>query len=267
MVLICARPPVACHLGREVLESEAMMPTAVRTGLIVLSSVERLPNGRPAGFWLPEAAYPWLALTAAGWDVRFASTAGGRPPMGGVDRSDPPQRMFLEDGTVRARLADTATVDGLEPDAFGAVFVAGGHGSILDLPEHEGLIRFLSAYCAGDGVLAAVCHGVGALLNVRLPDGRHLVDGRRLTAFSQQEERAVGLAEVMPYFLDEALVKRGARYESGEPFTSHVVADGPLVTGQNPASAAELAATAMRIAVGAPLPGGWARKAPRAVRA
>jgi putative intracellular protease/amidase len=242
-----------------------MMPTTVPRGLIVLSSVERLPNGRPAGFWLPEAAYPWMALTAAGWDFQFVSTAGGRPPMGGVDRSDPPQRMFLEDGTVRARLDDTATVDGLAPDAFGVVFVAGGHGSILDLPDNEALIRFLSAYWAGGGVLAAVCHGVGALLNVRLPDGRHLVDGRRLTAFSQEEERAVGLDEVVPYFLDDALTKRGAHYESGEPFTSHVVADGTLVTGQNPASAAELAATAMRIARGAPLPDGWARRASGAV--
>lgn len=231
-------------------------------GLIVLTSVGRLPGGRAAGFWLPEAAYPWLALVTSGWDYSFTSTREGTPPMGGVDRSDPPQRMFLEDPLVRERLAETVTPARLDPADYGVVFVAGGHGAIIDLPEDAELAVFLSAFLARGGVVAAVCHGVGALLPVLGPDGRPYVAGRRVTAFSQAEERAVGLDGVVPCFLDEELERRGARYEAGEPFRGHVVVDGNLITGQNPASAVALAANAMKIVTGESLPEGWSKRAP-----
>lgn len=239
----------------------AQAPTQSR-GLIVLTSVERLPGGRPAGFWLPEAAYPWLALATAGWDYAFTAPRASTPPMGGVDRSDPPQRMFLEDPLVRDRLAQTVTPDELDPADFGVVFVAGGHGAIVDLPEDAHLARFLTEFAASGGVLAAICHGVGALLPVLRPDGRPFVEGRSVTAFTQAEERAVGLDGVVPYFLDEALTERGARYEAGEPFRSHVVVDGRLITGQNPASVVAVAAHAMYLATGESLPEGWSRRAP-----
>ncbi|MGC5364247.1 type 1 glutamine amidotransferase domain-containing protein [Streptomyces sp. DT24] len=238
------------------------MPAHLPNGLIVLSSTERLPNGRSAGFWLPEAAYPWRALLAAGWDFEFASTRAGRPPMGGVDRSDPPQRMFLEDPTVQDRLDRARTPDQLSPADYGVVFVAGGHGAIMDLPGDERLIRFLGDYWAGRdfAVIAAVCHGVGALLDVPAPDGTPLVAGHRVTAFTQEEERAVGLDEVVPYFLGEALTERGAHYEAGEPFRRHVVTDGALITGQNPASSAALAQKGVELAGGRPLPRHWLRR-------
>ncbi|ARQ67548.1 type 1 glutamine amidotransferase domain-containing protein [Streptomyces marincola] len=228
-------------------------------GLIVLSAVERLPNGRPAGFWLPEAAYPWRALLSAGWDFRFAATAAGAPPAGGVDRSDPPQRMFLGDARVAARLADTVTADLLDPADYGVVFVAGGHGALFDLPGDRRLSGFLGAFHAAGGVIAAVCHGVAALLDVPRPDGGALIEGLRLTGFSRAEERAAGLAGVLPFFLDEALTARGARYEAGEPFRSHVVCDGTVVTGQNPASAAAVTEAGMALATGRPLAGNWLR--------
>ncbi|MGW4161486.1 type 1 glutamine amidotransferase domain-containing protein [Streptomyces sp. NPDC004788] len=235
-------------------------------GLIVLTSVERLPGGRPAGFWLPEAAYPWLALVSSGWDYGFVSTRPGTPPMGGVDRSDPPQRMFLEDALVRRRLAETVTPDRLDPADFGVVFVAGGHGAVDDLPADPRLARFLGDFTSRGGVLAAICHGVGALLPVLGRDGQPFVAGRRVTAFTQAEERAVGLDAVVPYFLDEELERRGARYEAGEPFRGHVVVDGNLVTGQNPASAVALVASAMELVMGEPLPEGWSKRAPTAFR-
>lgn len=245
------------------------MPAHSLKGLIVLSSTERLPGGRSAGFWLPEAAYPWRALLAAGWDFEFTSTRSGRPPAGGVDRSDPPQRMFLEDPVVQDRLENTRTPDLLCPDDYGIVFVAGGHGAIIDLPGDARLVRFLADYWAGrdSAVIAAVCHGVAALLDVPGPDGTPLVSGRRMTAFTQEEERAVGLDRIVPYFLGEALAERGARYEAGDAFRSHVVADGRLITGQNPASTADLARTGVELASGRPLPRHWLRRsAPLAAR-
>ncbi|WP_158564901.1 type 1 glutamine amidotransferase domain-containing protein [Streptomyces sp. AC1-42W] len=238
------------------------MPTHSLKGLIVLSSTERLPGGRSAGFWLPEAAYPWRALLAGGWDFEFTSTRSGRPPAGGIDRSDPPQRMFLEDPVVQERLEHTRTPDLLTPEDYGIVFVAGGHGAIIDLPGDERLTAFLAAYWASreTAVIAAVCHGVAALLDVPGPDGAPLVAGRRMTGFTRDEERAVGLDQVVPYFLGDALTERGALYEAGEPFRSHVVADGALLTGQNPASAADLARRAVELASGRPLPRHWLRR-------
>ncbi|MFE3739822.1 type 1 glutamine amidotransferase domain-containing protein [Streptomyces sp. NPDC059134] len=228
-----------------------------RRGLIVVSSVARLPSGRQAGFWLPEAAYPWRALLAAGWDFAFAGTREGTPQIGGVDRSDLPQRLFLDDATVRERLAATTTADRYEPAGFGIVLIAGGHGAMLDLPEDPRLADFLTRFHAGGGVVVAVCHGVAGLLAARTPEGAPLVAGRRVTGFSRDEEVAAGLAATVPFFLDEALRERGARYESGEPFAPHVVRDGNLVTGQNPASSAEATALGMRCALGRELPRDW----------
>ncbi|MEO3976561.1 type 1 glutamine amidotransferase domain-containing protein [Streptomyces sp. CAU 1734] len=229
-------------------------------GLIVLSSVDRLPNGRPAGFWLPEAAYPWRALLAAGWDYEFVSTRPGRPAARGVDRSDPPQRMFLEDTAVREKLDRTTTPDLRDPAEFGIVFIAGGHGSVLDLPADTRLSAMLGACGAARAVIAAIGHGVGALLNVRRRGGGSLTAGRRVTAFTRHEESMAGLDRVMPYSLEDALRAQGARFESGDPFQPYVVTDGHLVTGQNPASCAELAAAGMALATGRTLPARWPRQ-------
>ncbi|MEV7090503.1 type 1 glutamine amidotransferase domain-containing protein [Streptomyces sp. NPDC093085] len=226
-------------------------------GLIVVSSVARLPGGRRAGFWLPEAAYPWRALLAAGWDFAFAGTREATPRIGGADRSDLPQRLFLDDATVRERLAATTTADRYDPGEFGIVLIAGGHGAMLDLPEDPRLAGFLTRFHGAGGVVVAVCHGVAALLPARTPQGTPLVAGRRVTGFSRTEEEAAGLASTVPFFLDEALRERGARYEAGDPFTPYVVQDGNLVTGQNPASAAGATALGMRLALGRELPPDW----------
>lgn len=228
----------------------------------MVTGVDRLPNGHPTGFWLPEAAYPWRALRALGWDFAFASTRPGSPPISGIDRSDPPQRAFLDDPAVRAALAATVPVSELDPGDFGAVFIAGGHGAMFDLPQDEGLADFLSAFHAAGGVITAFCHGVAALLGVRAPGGAHLVADRDVTGFSNAEEYAVGLADVVPFLLADELERRGARYTAAEPFRPHVVADGTLVTGQNPASAQQAASTGLRTAAGEPLPAGWLRRLP-----
>jgi putative intracellular protease/amidase len=229
-------------------------------GLIAVTSVERLPNGRRAGFWLPEAAYPWRALVTVGWDFEFVTTRDGAPPVGGIDRSDPPQRAFLEDATVQRRLAAARTADHYDPADFPVVFAAGGPGAMWDFPPDARLAAFLSAAFAGGGVIAAVCHGVAALVNADLADGSALVAGRRLTGFSNQEEEAIGLGREVPFLLEDALVKRGAHFEAEEPFRAHVVCDGNLITGQNPASAARVAQVATELAAGLELPATWLRR-------
>jgi putative intracellular protease/amidase len=231
-----------------------------RRGLIAVTSVERLPNGRRAGFWLPEAAYPWRALITVGWDFEFVTTRDAAPPPGGIDRSDPPQRMFLEDAEVQRKLAAARTADSYDPADFAVVFAAGGPGAMWDFPQDARLARLMAAACEGGGVVAAVCHGVAALVNAAGSDGEPLVAGRRLTGFSNREEEAIGLGLAVPFLLEDALIERGAKFEAGDPFRAHVVHDGNLITGQNPASAAGVAQAATESAAGHPLPATWLRR-------
>lgn len=229
-------------------------------GLIAVTSVERLPGGQRAGFWLPEAAYPWRAMVTAGWDFEFVTTRDEEPAPGGIDRSDPPQRMFLEDPEVRRKLAAARTARHYDPADFPLVFAAGGPGAMWDFPSDARLSALLVAIFEAGGVVAAVCHGVAALVNANSADGGAFVSGRRLTGFSNREEEAIGLSGAVPFLLEDALVQRGAKYEAGEPFRPHVITDDRLITGQNPASAAGVAQLATQLATGDPLPPNWLRR-------
>lgn len=186
-----------------------------KRGLIIVTSTATLPSGGRAGFWLPEAAYPWRALSACGWDFDFLSTAEGTPPMDGIDRSDPPQRWFLRDAEVGRKLAGARTAGAYDPADFPVVFVAGGPGAMWDLPKDEAVADFLAACLEGGNVVAAVCHGPAALVGVRTADGGPAVRGRRLTAFTNREEEAIGMADQVPFLLADALGGLGARYEAG----------------------------------------------------
>lgn len=234
-----------------------------KRGLIVVTSTGRLPTGRRAGFWLPEAAYPWRALATADLGFEFLSTKDGPPPIDGIDRSDPPQRHFLRDTAVQRKLAATTTAEHYDPADFAVVFIAGGPGAMWDFPRDERLAGFLASALAAGTVVAATCHGVAALLACRSADGTAMVAGRRLTGFSNQEETAIGLASEVPFLLADALTERGARYEAGEPFHRHVVRDENLVTGQNPASAAAVAAVGVELATHKALPPNWLRRPAR----
>lgn len=210
--------------------------------LIVLSSHDQLGDtGRATGYYLPEAAHPHKVFTQAGWTVDFVSPQGGTPPMDGVDLSDPVQQAFLDDPQVTAALAATATPDQIDPEDYDVIFYAGGHGTMWDFPDNTRLAQVAAQLYEAGGVVAAVCHGPAGLVNIRLSDGSHLVDGKQVSAFTDDEERAVGLDRVVPFLLQTRLTQRGARHSGAANFQAHVVADGRLVTGQNPASATAVA--------------------------
>lgn len=219
-----------------------------RRALIAMTSQHTMPNGRETGVYASELAEAWEVFAGAGLAVDLVSVRGGRPPMEAVNPDDPTQRAFLSDPEMTAKLADTPTADRLDPAAYEIVFVAGGHGAAVDLPGDAALAALLAgAYTAGR-VIAAVCHGPAALLNVVLPSGSHLVAGRKVATFTNAEERAVGMAGVVPYFLADELSARGAVLNQAPPFLPHVIVDGRLVTGQNPASARQVAAAAVEVA-------------------
>ncbi|WP_205525689.1 type 1 glutamine amidotransferase domain-containing protein [Pyxidicoccus trucidator] len=216
--------------------------------LIVLTSHDTLGDtGRKTGFYLSELTHALDVFTRAGLEVDFVSPKGGRPPMDGVTRDDALNRAFLDDERQAARLASTLRPEQVEPARYAALYVPGGHGTMFDLPGDARISALIGSVYARGAVVAAVCHGPAALVDVKLADGTYLVAGRDISAFTNEEEAAVELTRVMPFLLESKLIERGARFTKAPNFQQHVVVSERLVTGQNPASAARVAEELVRL--------------------
>lgn len=217
---------------------------AMTRALIVLTSHSRLgETGLSTGFHAGEAAEPWAAFRAAGYQVDVASVAGGRPTVDGRDESDADQQEFFATVDLDALPA----VAGLPAAGYDVVFFAGGHGTMWDFPGNAELNRIAAGVYEHGGVVAAVCHGPAALVDLRLSDGTFLVAGKRVAAFTNEEEAAVGRTGIVPFLLADALAECGATHVPGPLWTEQVIADGRLVTGQNPQSARGVAEQVVKI--------------------
>ncbi|NTY02389.1 type 1 glutamine amidotransferase domain-containing protein [Deinococcus sp. JMULE3] len=212
-----------------------------RNVLFVLTSHNDLGGVRPTGFYLSELAHPYHVFTRAGFDADFISVQGGQPPMDGADPSDPEQKAVLDDAALMARLSATRRAADVNADDYDLIFYVGGHGTMWDFPDDQDLASLASRIYERGGMVAAVCHGPAGLVNIRLSDGQYLVSGKRVAAFTNDEERAVNLSDVVPFHLETRLIERGAHHTKGSNFEPHVEIDGRLATGQNPASARPLA--------------------------
>jgi len=231
--------------------------------LIVLTSHDQLGNtGRKTGFYLPELTHALDVFAKAGFGFDLVSPKGGQPPVDGADAKDPLNAAFLADATWTERLARTLTPEQVDPKQYVGVYVPGGHGTMFDLPENAGIQKLIGAVYAQGGVVSAVCHGPAALVNVKLPDGRYLVAGKEVSAFTNEEEAAVQLTQVMPFLLESTLTERGAKLRKVANFQPQVSVSERLVTGQNPASTAGVAEAAVRL-----LPTAHAARAAAAVEA
>jgi putative intracellular protease/amidase len=207
--------------------------------LIVLTSHAVLGDtGKETGFYLPEVTHPYEAFAQAGFSVDFVSPKGGKAPMVGVDLTDPLNKAFLEDPAKVAQVERTLSPAQIDPSQYAAIFYAGGHGTMWDFPEDKALAQIAAAIYEQGGVVGAVCHGPAGLVNIQLSTGDYLVAGKQVSAFTNQEEAAVGLAEVVPFLLADKLTERGATHTRADNFQAHVVVSERLVTGQNPTSAA-----------------------------
>jgi putative intracellular protease/amidase len=213
--------------------------------LLALTSHDDLGGVRPTGFYVPEAAHSWRIFRSAGFDVDLVSVAGGRPPVDGLDDGDDTQVQFLE--AMAGQLAATPRSTDVDAVGYDAILYVGGHGTMWDFPDDAGLARLGRDIYEAGGVVAAVCHGPAALVNLTLSDGSHLVDDREVSAFTNAEEEAVGLTDAMPFLLQTALEERGAKHLGAENFTSQVSSAQRLVTGQNPASAVGVAEEVVRL--------------------
>ncbi len=207
--------------------------------LIVLTSHDTLGDtGKETGFYLPEVTHPLDAFTKAGLTVDFVSPKGGKAPMVGVDLEDPLNKAFLDDSEQVARVENTLNPAQIDPAEYGAIFYAGGHGTMWDFADNQELAAIAAAIYEAGGVVGAVCHGPAALVNLKLSDGAYLVANKTVAAFTNEEEAAVGLTDIVPFLLEAKLIERGANFTKVANFQVCVVECDRLVTGQNPASAA-----------------------------
>lgn len=212
---------------------------SIKPVLIVMTSHgTKGENGDPTGFFLGEVTHPLAVLEAAGIPVAFASIQGGEPPVDGLDLDDETNRRYWHNHTFRAAIRSTQKLADVDPADYSAIFFAGGHGAMWDLPGNAAVNDATRAVYEAGGLVGAVCHGPAALVDVTLADGRYLVDGRRVSAFTDAEEKAVGLDHVVPFLLASRLVERGADHQPADDWTPQVVVDDRLITGQNPQSAA-----------------------------
>ena len=196
-------------------------------------------TGQPTGAYLSEVAHPYDVFVRAGFSVDLASARGGEIPLDGVEDADAPSRAFL---TARAgELKRSIPAKDVDATRYDAIFFAGGHGAMWDLPENADFARVARSIYERGGAVAAVCHGPAALVNIKLSDGSYLVAGKRVSAFTNEEERQAKLDQVVPFLLADKLTERGARHEGVAPRQKHVVVSERLVTGQNPASSAGVA--------------------------
>lgn len=214
--------------------------------LMVLTSHDTLGNtGRKTGFWLEELAAPYYAFKDAGAEIVLASPKGGNPPLD--PKSNEPDfqteltHRFEADADAMAQLATTVRLDSVSQADFDTVFYPGGHGPLWDLAEDKHSIALIESFFAAGKNVAFVCHAPGVLRHVKTPEGRPLVEGRKVTGFTNTEEEAVGLTHVVPFLVEDELIAKGGIYSKGADWDSYVVTDGLLITGQNPTSSAATA--------------------------
>jgi putative intracellular protease/amidase len=209
--------------------------------LMVLTSHDQLGNtGKKTGFWLEEFAAPYYAFKDAGAQLTLASPKGGQPPLD--PKSDEPDAQteaterFRKDSVAQSALSSTVLLSSVKADDYDAIFYPGGHGPLWDLAEDQHSIALIEAFYNAGKPVAAVCHAPGVLRHAKSADGQPLVKGKQVTGFTNSEEDAVQLTDVVPFLVEDELKAKGGIFSKGPDWASYVRTDGLLLTGQNPAS-------------------------------
>lgn len=224
--------------------------------LMVLTSHDELGNtGRKTGLWLEELAAPYYAFKEAGAQVVLASPKAGKAPVDPLSQDETYQtddsRRFENDALAQAQLANTERLNSVSSDQFDGVFYPGGHGPLWDLAQDPTSIALIESFLAANKPVALVCHGPGVLRNAKAANGQPLVQGREVTGFTNSEEVTAGATDIVPFSVEDELKAKGGKFSRAADWTPHAVADGLLITGQNPASSHATAALLLKQLAGA----------------
>lgn len=228
-VAVCAQPA----------QADTKPTTAGKILLIVTNHGKMGTTDKPTGYYLSEVTHAWVRFRDAGYDVEFASPKGGVAPMDPTSfkLDDADNKRFWSDRKNVEALAATKALSAVNAADYKAIYFAGGHGTMWDLPDSADVQNIIRETYEAGRIVSAVCHGPAALVNVKLTNGKYLVEGKALATFTDNEETSVGLEKVVPFMLETKLRERGAQVKTAPNQQKNVVKDGHLVTGQNPASA------------------------------
>ena len=219
--------------------------------LLIVTNVNQYASGRPTGLWLSELTHMYQSAEEKGWQVTIASPKGGKVPIDPESLKplvlDKMSADYYEHSDFRHELNHSKSLEAIQHNAFDCVYLAGGHGTMYDFPDNKILQAIIKAHYENGKIVAAICHGVGGLLNVKLSDGDYLIKGKEMTGFDWFEESVARRKKEVPFNLEAAIKERGARMKKAFlPMTSNVVTDGHLITGQNPFSSKEMAKVVTR---------------------
>jgi putative intracellular protease/amidase len=210
-----------------------------RALIVVTNHDQKGSTGKKTGWYLSEVTHVYYPLISAGYQVDFASPKGGFAPLdeSSRDLEDPENKKFIEDASLMKKMSSTLALSAIQPNDYRIIHFAGGHGTMWDFHNSEALNQVTAAIYESGGIVSAVCHGPAALVNVKLRNGTYLVQGKTVSAFTNDEERAVGLDQVVPFLLQTKLEERGALIQAGKNWQDQLSVSERLVTGQNPQSA------------------------------
>lgn len=215
--------------------------------LFIVTSHDKKGNtGEDTGYYLGEVSHPWEVLHQAGYEIDFVSPKGGTPPVDGFDLKDPVNKEFWENKEYKNKIDHSLTPSQVNPKDYSTIFYAGGHGAMWDFADNTELADITSTIYENGGIVAGVCHGPAGLVNIKLKNGKYLVDGKKINAFTNEEESEVKLTDVVPFLLENKLKERGAKFEKSGLWQNHVVADQRVITGQNPQSAKSVGETILK---------------------
>lgn len=205
--------------------------------LIIVSNANAIgPNKRRTGTFLPEVAHPYAEFDKAGYEIDFASLTGETPYLDALNLANDPDNLAFLTGKGWEDMQKAVKLLNVEVNKYDALFIPGGLAPMVDMHENEVLKQVIKETYERNAVIGAVCHGPVSLLNVKLTNGSYLVEGRNITSFTDEEENGYAINDV-PFLLETALTEQGAKFHAAANWSAHSIADGNLVTGQNPASA------------------------------
>ncbi len=235
-IMVIAYCTISLFYGQAIAQSNTSKKMK-KVLFVVTSHDKKGSTEQPTGYYLSEVSHAWEVLNSAGYEMDFVSPQGGKAPVDGLNLNDTTNKAFWENSTYRQKVENTLKPSEVKVDEYVAIYYAGGHGTMWDFADNTELATIARQIYENNGVIGAVCHGPAGLVNIKLSNGKYLVKGKKINAFSNEEEIAVKLENVVPFMLETKLMERGAKFEKSGLWQAHITTDQRVVTGQNPASA------------------------------